>query len=78
MLREAHWQGTYPVEGDSAVAELLFGGEIIGDLRLVEGEVRAAFYPATGGLREFRYEELVSTLQAAHEWLTSADIAKPS
>jgi len=78
VLREARWRGVYPVEGDSPVAELLFGGEIIGDLHVVEGEVRAALYPTTGGVREFIYDQFVSALEAAHEWLTGADNANPS
>jgi hypothetical protein len=66
------WQGTYPVEGDSAVAELLFGEEVIGAVRLVGKEAHVAFYPATTGIREFDLDDFVGMLEAARIWLTNS------
>jgi hypothetical protein len=80
VLRKARWQGTYPVEGDSAVAELLFGEEVIGDVRPVGDELRVALYPATSGVREFDLNDFVAMLEAARDWLTSSqpDVAGPT
>lgn len=72
MLRKARWQGTYPVEGESAVAELQFGEEVIGDLRRVGEDLRIAFYPQTSGVREFELDDFVEIVEAARAWLLSS------
>jgi hypothetical protein len=75
VLREPNWQGTYPVEADSPVADLLFGGEVIGDVRLEGDELRIALYPASGGLREFALDRFIATLEAASRWVRGEEPA---
>jgi len=82
VLRRPAWQPTYPAEGDSPVPELLFGGELIGDLRLENiqvdrrgnerlAETRAvlSLYPATTAIREFELDSFLLILQEARDWL---------
>jgi hypothetical protein len=74
----------YPAEGDTAIAELRAGDESWGDIRLEDikldghGEDRldgvrvvVAFYPPPDGLRfwEFDYDECMTTLRQARDWL---------
>ena len=70
----------HPVEGDSAVAELPFEEELIGDVRMVGGELQIAFYPSTSGVREFDFDDFVAMLDTARAWLVSSrpDTATPS
>jgi len=78
------FQKLYPVEGDTAIAELLAGDEIWGDLRLEDikldqrGEDRLhgvrvviSIYGTGEGreLEEFDFDECVALLRQAREWL---------
>jgi len=78
--RPLRFMRLYPVEGDTAIAELMLGEVIWGDLRLegidldAFGEARTANSRVVVRLlpdrdSEFDLEQLVALLREAEEWL---------
>lgn len=78
--RPLHFTQFYPVEGDTAIAELMLGGRIWGDLRLEGIDLGAVGAARTAGARvalrlssdretEFDLEPVVALLREAEAWL---------
>ena len=78
--RPLHFARFYPVEGDTAIAELMLGGLIWGDLRLEGIDLDAVDTARTADARvvlrlfsdratEFDLEHVVALLREAETWL---------
>ena len=78
--RALHFAKLYPVDGDSAIAELMLGGRIWGDLRLEGIDLDAVDGARTANAHlvlrlssnregDFDLESFVALLREAEDWL---------